>query len=85
MVKRGMRRKNRQVKMTLDIPDDYADEEEFMEALMAKMDNEPAWQMQLSEEEDDEGDITVVIVHISKMNLGDIDIEPEGDEDEEGA
>ena len=72
---KGMRRKNRQIKMTVDIPDEYKTEEDFMESLMQKMDNSE-WQFYL--DEDSEGMATEC--PISKMQLGDIEIGPE-DED----
>lgn len=72
---RGMRRKNRQIKMTVDIPDEYDSEDDFMESLMQKMDLSD-WQLQL--DEDEEGEVTEV--PISKMQLGEIEIGPE-DED----
>jgi hypothetical protein len=72
---KGMRRKNRQVKMTLSIPEEYDTEEDFMESLMQKMDL-AEWQLQL--DEDEAGDVT--LVPVSKMQLGDIEIGPE-DED----
>lgn len=61
-----MRRKNRQVKLLLDIPADFEDEEDFMTALMERMD-ETGWQLHVDGE----------VVNIGRAELGDIQIEPE--------
>ena len=70
---KGMRRKNRQIKMTVDIPDDYGTEEDFMADLMQKMDDTD-WSIVLAE--DEEAD-TCIEVPVSKMQLGEIEIGPD--------
>lgn len=73
---KGFRRLNRQMKMTCTIPDDFDSEEDFMEAVMDKMDR-GGWNMVLCDaDEEDEP----VLADISKLQLGDIEIGPE-DED----
>lgn len=71
-----MRRKNRQLKITIDIPDSYGTDEEFMEAVMERMDDQ----------EGDEGRGWCIRVDnqnvpISKILMGDIEIEPEEETD----
>jgi len=66
-----MRRKNRQIKMTLDIPEAFADDEAFMLALADRMD-ESDWTVKVID--DDSIEHTAAV---SVMVLGDISIEPE--------
>ena len=66
-----MRRKNRQIKLTLDIPEQYEDDEEFMNDFMETLD-ENGWHMKVQDEDGD-----VVEINVSRVNLGDIEIEPE--------
>ena len=63
-----MRRKNRQVKMMLDIPERYDSEEEFMEAFMEVLDN-TGWELSMLT------DGTAATVH--SVQLGEVLIEPE--------
>jgi hypothetical protein len=74
---KGMRRKNRQIKMTASIPDDFDTEEDFMEALMEKMDR-AEWNISLCDTDELLG---AVLAPVSKMQLGDIEIGPEEEED----
>ena len=67
---KGFRRKSRQIKMTVNIPEEYATEEAFMESLKKKMDD-GGWMINL--DEDAEGMVT--LVPVSKMQLGGIEIE----------
>lgn len=64
------RRKSRQIKMTVNIPEEYDTEEAFMESLKKKMDD-GGWMINL--DEDAEGIVT--LVPVSKMQLGEIEIE----------
>jgi len=66
-----MRRKNRQVKMTLDIPEGYNSDDEFMQALMYVLDN-MEWHLNLL------SDGTAATVN--RVQLGDVVIEPEDEE-----
>lgn len=61
-----MRKKNRQIKMTVDIPEEYADDETFMSDLMDVMDD-AEWKMKAGDNS----------VPISSMVLGDVEIGPE--------
>lgn len=69
-----MRRKNRQVKMSLDIPESYESDEDFMNDFMNIMDSVD-WEMKVL---DDDGE--AVDVPLNSITLGDTLIEPE-DED----
>lgn len=69
-----MRRKNRQIKFTIDIPDQYADDEAFMSDLQETLD-EQAWLMAVVDDEDIEMEVP-----INRITLGDIEIEPEEEE-----
>ena len=68
-----MRRKNRQIKMTIDIPDSYDNDEKFMEDLRDTLD-ENGWRMVI---EDEDGELDVPL---NRITLGDIEIEPEEEE-----
>ncbi len=70
--KKAYRRKNRRLEMTVDIPTEYADDEEFLNSLADKMDD-VSWQMQLDEDENEE----VTIVPINRLKLGDLEIDNE--------
>lgn len=61
-----MRRKNRQIKFTLDIPAAYQSEEDFLLALADRLD-EAEWVIRVDD----------TPVSISRANLGDAEIEPE--------
>lgn len=74
-----MRRKNRQLKMTLDIPEQYEDDEEFMEAFMARLDTSN-WKMGVGDKDDEE--LGIVPVTIKRLTLGEIEIEPEEEEED---
>lgn len=74
--KKPFRRKNRQVKMTLSIPDEYKDEESFMQDFMDKMDR-TGWDLSL----DDADGETCIEVPVSAIQLGDIEIGPDEEED----
>ena len=72
-----MRRRNRQLKVTIDIPDDFDNDDNFMEALMDRMDDQSedgGWCIQVGVDDD------MTPCTITKMALGDVEIEPEGDE-----
>ncbi len=69
---KSYRRKNRRLEMTVDIPTEYADDEEFLNSLADKMDD-VEWQMQLDEDENGE----VTIVPINRLKLGDLEIDKE--------
>lgn len=68
------RRKNRQIKMVVDVPEEYDSDEVFMEDFMDKMDGSAEWQFLLGEDND-------IPVPISRVTLGEIEIEPEEEED----
>ena len=61
-----MRRKNRQIKLMVDIPPEYKDEEEFMFALADRLD-ETGWNLKV-----DDNDMP-----ITEARLNDFVIEPE--------
>lgn len=63
-----MRWKNRQVKLTLDVPSGYEDDEDFIDAMAATLDGAD-WQMKLEGGE--------VAVQVSKIQCGDAVAEPE--------
>ena len=63
-----MRRKNRQMKMMIDIPECYETEDTFMEDLMCVLDNNN-WKLGLLD------DGTKATVH--SVQLGEVLIEPE--------
>lgn len=69
-----MRRKNRQIKMMVDIPASFNSEEEFMEALMGRLDNVD-WVMKVVDIEDEEAED--IKVPISRVSFNEIEIEPE--------
>ncbi len=69
-----MRRKNRQIKMSVDIPECYENDEDFMNDFMNRMDDVD-WTMKTLDDEDEAVDVPV-----NSITLGDIMIEPE-DED----
>jgi hypothetical protein len=75
-----MRRKNRQIKLIVDIPDDFETDEDFMEAFEAKMDH-AEWQLTIPKEAPDEDeeidDDDLIAVLINRVDLGDITLEPE--------
>ena len=68
-----MRRKNRQLKMTIDVPENYDNDEEFMEALQDTLD-ENGWRITIV---DEDGELDVPF---NRLTLGDIEIEPEEEE-----
>ena len=65
------RRKNRQMKFTVDVPDEYSSDEDFMNDFMDKLDSVD-WKLQIGGSNNAEHD-----VFVNKVALGDIDIEPE--------
>lgn len=67
-----MRRKNRQIKMTLDIPEEFDNDEDFLDAFGCTLDSNE-WVMRIQADEDDEPSE----VNISRVNMGDLEIEPE--------
>lgn len=71
-----MRRINRQLKVTINIPDSYDNIEDFMRDLMDRMDDDggDAWAISLGEGKDS--------AMISNIKLADIDIGPEDDDEE---
>ncbi len=70
--KKPYRRKNRRLEMTVDIPTEYANDEEFLNSIADKMDD-VEWRMQL--DEDDDGNITPV--PINRIKLGDLEFAKE--------
>ncbi len=74
------RRKNRQLKMVVDVPEDFDSDEEFMDAFMSKLDmpadDGTSWQFTLGDDND-------VPVPINRVTLGEVEIEPEDDDEEE--
>lgn len=73
---KGYRRKNRRLELTVDIPVEYADDEEFLNSLADLMDNVD-WKLQLDEDEDDNNRVTVTVVPINKIKLGELVFAPE--------
>lgn len=71
MAKAKYRRKNRQMKFAVDVPDEYANDEDFMNDFMEKLDS-VNWQLQIGG-----GNNAEYGVYVNKVTLGDIDIEPE--------
>lgn len=69
---KGYRRKNRRLELTVDIPVEYANDDEFLNSLADKMD-ETDWQLQLDEEDDG----TVTIVPINRIKLGELELNSE--------
>lgn len=65
-----MRKKNRQVKMTLDIPEQFKDDDDFLDAFGEKLD-EVGWNFVLMDETD---------VPVTRVTLGDKEIVPEEEE-----
>ena len=66
-----MRRKNRQMKLLVDIPDEYDDDETFMTDFRDTLD-ENGWDMVIVNEDEEK-----VEVPLNRVTLGDVDIEPE--------
>lgn len=66
-----MRRKNRQIKFLIDIPDDYEADDKFMEDFRDTLD-ENGWSMVIVNEDEE-----TIEVPISRITLGDVEIEPE--------
>ncbi len=66
-----MRRKNRQIKMLIDLPVTHDDDEAFMGDLQETLD-EHGWSMVVIDENGDKTEIPV-----NRVTLGDIQIEPE--------
>ena len=66
-----MRRKNRQIKMTIDLPGDYEDDETFMQDFQETLD-EHGWSMVVVDEDGDK-----IEIPIKSVTLGGIEIEPE--------
>jgi len=66
-----LRRKNRQIKVTMDLPEKYASDEDFLMDFEAHMDA-IEWKMNI----DDEGGETCKMP-ISKIQMGSFEIEPE--------
>lgn len=66
-----MRRVNRQIKMTLDIPAKYEDDEAFMVAFMDVLDNTD-WALSLEVE-----DGRTISATVHRVQMGDVVIEPE--------
>ena len=66
-----MRRKNRQIKMTLDIPEAFEKDEDFMFALADRMD-ESNWTVKVVDEDGIEH-----TAEVSEVVLGNVSIGPE--------
>ena len=77
----GYRRKNRRLELTVNIPEDYANDEEFLNSLADKMDD-TFWQLQLDEDTDDDGDTTVTVVKVNKIKLGEVEFEHSAEEED---
>ena len=71
------RKKNRQLKVTINIPDEFESDEDFMEALQDSMDARGGddWGINLV------GGEAEIEVTIRSIILGDVLIEPEEEED----
>jgi len=69
------RRKNRQMKLTITIPNTYANDEEFIDDLMAKLDS-MGWVLQIGGDDHTDCD-----VYINCVGLGITEIKPEEDEE----
>jgi len=67
-----MRRKNRQIKLTLDIPEVFENDEDFMLSMADKMDGN-GWTMKILDEDGVEHTAAVSVIV-----LGGVSIEPEG-------
>ncbi len=77
-----MRRKNRQLKLILDIPEEFETEEDFMRSLMHRMDSTD-WQLDLqTDPEDEDEDADLVFPPVHRITLGEIEIEREEEEEE---
>lgn len=79
-----MRKKNRQLKITIDIPDQYENDEDFMNDLQDTLDAKcnDAWCILLLAEEDDyegAGDPGSIEVTLHSIQMGDVLIGPEGE------
>ena len=76
-----MRKKNRQLKITIDIPDQFENDEDFMEALQDTLDAkcDAEWRILLLSGEDDydTGDMGSIEVTLHSIQMGDVLIEPE--------
>lgn len=77
-----MRKKNRQLKVTIDIPDQFEDDTGFMEALQDTLDaksEDGGWCIRIDDDPNPHspGEVDVTIRSIS---LGDVLIEPADDE-----
>lgn len=70
-----MRKKNRQIKITLDIPEQYENDEDFVQDLAEQMDAID-WKLNV---EDEDG--IVLKCPISKIQLGELEIGPEEEKD----
>ncbi len=68
-----MRKKNRQIKMTINIPNQYDNEEDFMNDMMIRMDL-TGWEVSIGTVDDR------IAANVSKITLGDIEITPEEEE-----
>jgi len=66
-----MRRKNRQIKFMIDIPDEYEDDETFMGDFQETLD-ENGWSMVIENEDGETLDVP-----LNRITLGDVEIEPE--------
>lgn len=66
-----MRRKNRQIKMMIDIPDEYDDDDTFMEDLQETLDQN-GWNMAIENEDGEKIDVL-----LNRITLGEVEIEPE--------
>jgi len=71
-----MRRKNRVMKIYLDIPDQYESDEEFLEAVADKLDGQQ-WELELGE-----GDDTYKAI-VRSVAIGDVEIDAEEEEEED--
>lgn len=69
-----MRRKNRQIKMKIDLPDEYDSDEDFMVDFRDTLD-EFGWAMVIVNEAKEEIDLP-----INSITLGEVEIEPEDEE-----
>lgn len=78
-----VRKKNRQLKVTIDIPDQFKDDADFMEALQDTLDAqcESEWCLRMVGDGDGVDDASIEAT-IHSISLGDVLIEPD-DEDED--
>lgn len=81
-----MRRKNRQIRVTLDIPEVFEDDETFMICFRDRLDElaketESPWCITVIDPTDEDDNPENMQVPISKISMGELEIEPEDEDD----